>query len=367
MKILIQILLSIIIFTGCTQTNYNIQQYDSNNNDRESPPKNKKIKKELAKIKNEVILNKEITHSFAIIFPSYTIGKYALEATNSINTYLITKNKSFKLNVYDIVVQNKKNILKVIKKIKKDKITKVIAMITKKDLIYLNDIPNISKIKFYLPLINKFDVKNRDKLKNLDLTFGAISYKKQFQKLIEYAGSKELVEFYGNSAIGKTLHGYLKEENFFYRKKIDDNNGRYKFFLRNNKKLENSVVILNTPIIKSSILLSAINSQELTISSILSTQLNFTPLLFSLTQKHDRKKLIIANSIGDIPDELEEYNQLIGNQMSYSWVNYSTIVGVEYLLYDNIDMFKDLSIEGNQIIFPVKLYKVGNHSFKLLK
>ncbi|MGB5868259.1 MAG: hypothetical protein WBG69_10345, partial [Arcobacteraceae bacterium] len=112
--------------------------------------------------------------------------------------------------------------------------------------------------------------------------------------------------------------------------------------------------------------LSAINSQELMISKILSTQLNYTPLLFSLTQERDRNKLVIANSIGDVPKDLEEYNHLIGNNLSYSWVNYSTIVGVEYLLNENINMFKDLKIKENQVIYPVKLYSVEKHSFKLI-
>jgi len=257
--------------------------------------------------------------------------------------------------------------LRVLSQIKEDKISNVIAMITKEEISTLLEISNINHIKFYFPLINKIDVKNIHKFKKLNLTFGAISYKKQFEKLIEYSNNRPLVEFYGNSGIGRALHRYLKNQPIVFTKKIDDNNGRYKNFLENNAKLENSVVLLNTPIVKSSILLSAINSQELTISSILSTQLNYTPLLFSLTQRHDRTKLVVANSIGNIPSDLEEYNKLIGNNLKYSWVNYSTIVGVEYLLNGNIDMFNDLSIKDNQVVFPVKLYKVGSSSFKLIK
>lgn len=366
MRILLPFLLTLFVLTGCTTTNYSVQKYNPAKNASTSyvETKAKKVLSKKEVLKNKVEID---NHTFAIIFPSYTIGKYALEATNSINTYLINKNKKFKLNVYDIVIQNRKNILNAISKIQEDKVTKVIAMLTKEDLVYLNDIPNITNIKFYLPLINKYDVENIEKYDKLDLTFGAISYKAQFKALIKYAQGKPLVEFYGNSGIGKALHNYLKNENIIYTKKIDDNNGRYKSFLENNTRLDNSVVLLNTPIVKSSILLSAINAQELLISSILSTQLNYTPLLFSLTQRHDRVKLVIANSIGIIPNELEEYNKLIGNNLSYSWVNYSTIIGVEYLINNNIDIFNDLKLLENQVIFPIKLYKVGNSSFKLIK
>ena len=314
-----------------------------------------------------IIVEEEAHETLSIIFSSKNIGKYALEATNSITTYLLHKDNMFDLKVYDLEIQNKENLENVISQIKNKEIKKVVAMITKEQLSTLNNIPDIGDIQFYFPLINKYDVQNINELNNLNYTFGAISYKKQFTELIKYASSDNLVEFYGSSGIGRALHTYLADEKIKYAKKIDNNNGRYKFFLENNSRLDNSVVLLNTPIIKSSILLSAINAQELTIMSILSTQLNYTPLIFSLTQKRDRKKLIVANSIGNIPIELEEYNTLIGNNLSFSWVNYSTIIGVEYLLNNNIDIFKDLSLVENQVEYPVHLYKVGNNSFKLIK
>ena len=363
MNIYIKLLFAIFIFTGCTQTNYSVQQYDPGINSSNDVNNDNKTENRFFTFSKDL----ESSVSIGIVFPSYTIGKYALEATNSINTYLIDKNQSFKLKVYDIIVQNKKNLLAVVDKLKDDNITKVIAMITKEDLKDLNNIYGINKIQFYLPLINKSDIINKDEINNLNVVYGAISYKDQFKKLIEYANNKPLVEFYGNSGIGRTLHDYLKDDNITYTKRINDENGKYKSFLVKNRRLDNSAVILNTPIIKSSILLSAINAQELMISTIMSTQLNYTPLLFSLTQVEDRKKLIVANSIGEIPIELEEYNHLTGNNLNYSWVNYSTIVGVEYLLNNNIDRFTDLRLEDNQVIFPVHLYKVGKHSFTLIK
>jgi hypothetical protein len=126
--------------------------------------------------------------------------------------------------------------------------------------------------------------------------------------------------------------------------------------------------LLNTPIVKSSILLSTIaGTKNLYVSKILSTQLNFTPLLFNLTQKLDRKKLVVASSIGELPKDLNDYNVLMGNNIAYSWVNYSTIIGMEYLTTGNIDIFKDVSILDNQVVYPVRLYKVGDSSFKLIK
>jgi len=372
MKILLQTMIAILIFAGCSQTSQSVQKQTQAK--KNSSYKSKSIKtketpffglrdvyEDKSTIKNGPV------DEIAIIFPSHTIGKYALEATDSISTYLINKDNKFKLTTYDIIVQNKRNIVNIIKKLKDDNVKKVIAMITKDELLHLKNIAGIENIKFYFPLINKYDLANNSQFDDLNFTFGAISYKDQYKKLIDFAQGRKLVEFYGSSSIGNTLHQYLRNEKIIYAKKIDDNNGRYNSFLKNNRRLDNSVVILNTPIVKSSILLSAINAEELLISSIVSTQINYTPLLFSLTQKNDRTKLVIANSIGMIPNELEEYNTLIGNNLSYSWVNYATIIGVEYLLNNNIDIFEDLSLKNNQVIYPVKLYRIGNYSFRRIQ
>jgi len=373
MKNIIIFITAMVIITGCSKTSENMQKTNIVKVQNkpivlEQPIFLKEKVNEVIPFIPDVVIEEEKTYeTLSIIFSSKNIGKYALEATNSITTYLLNKDDKFSLKVYDLEVQNKENLENVISQIKNAKIKKVIAMITKEELSTLSNISGTEDIQFYFPLINKFDITNVKELNNANYIFGAISYKKQFNTLIKYASSNNLVEFYGNSGIGKVLHSYLKNEDIKYTKKIDNNNGSYKYFLEDNSKLNNSVLLLNTPIVKSSILLSAINAQELTISSILSTQLNYSPLLFSLTQKQDRKKLIIASSIGNIPEELEEYNTLIGNNLSYSWVNYSTIVGVEYLLNNNIDIFKDLSLVNNQVEFPVRLYKVGNSSFSLIK
>ncbi|MEA2017951.1 MAG: hypothetical protein U9N59_05845 [Campylobacterota bacterium] len=375
MKALLHILVYSFLFIGCTTTVQKIEVVDIK-------PKKQSISivkptvdtKKVDVVEKtdtipEDVAEEEVTvkedNKLVIIFPSVTIGKYALEATNTINTYLLYKNKQIKLTVLDMVVQNENNLLEVFNIVQEKQIKNVVAMITKDNLDILNSIEGIKDIKIYLPLINKSEIENIDQLSELNIVFGAINYQEQFNKLIEYSDSLSLAELYDNTAIGNTLHNYLKSYDLKYTKKVDDNNGNYKNFLKN-KKLNNAVVILNTPIVKSSILLSAITAGDLNISKIVSTQLNYTPLIFSLTQKQDRKKLIIANSIGKIPDDLLEYNQLIGNNILYSWVNYSSIIGVEYLLNGNIDLFDDLKIEENQIIYPVNLYKVGDNSFELI-
>jgi hypothetical protein len=305
--------------------------------------------------------------TIAVVVSSSTIGKYALEAISSINTFMLYKNKPFNIKVYDTQGEKKNQIIKIFNQMKLDNISRAVVILTKQSLYNLNNVEDIGDMKLFLPLINKNDITNDSLYDNLNAVFSAISYKAQFEKLIQYAGELPLVDLYDNSERGYILHNYLKNDKIKYSKKITDRNWTYKGFFKNNNRVQNSAILLNTPIVKSSMLLSAITgTEDLVIPLILSTQLNYTPLFFKLTQKQDRKRLVVASSIGELPEELESYNILVGNNIMFSWVNYTSIVGFEYLASDDLALFKDLTIEDDQVIYPVRLYSVGASSFKLI-
>ncbi len=54
-----------------------------------------------------------------------------------------------------------------------------------------------------------------------------------------------------------------------------------------------STIILNTPIVKSSIILSQITAFEVEPAKVLSTQLNYNPLLVKLTQEKIEKTFML--------------------------------------------------------------------------
>jgi hypothetical protein len=305
----------------------------------------------------------------AIVYPSAQINRYALEATNTINGYLLQVHKDmlFHLETFDILRQSSRSINKAINSIVNEGISKVILMITKEYLPVLKNINGVENLKIVLPLINKYEVSFDQKLSKLDILFAGISYQDQFKKLSSYANGIPMVEFYDNSSIGTSLHTFASKQALRYSKRIDDNNGRYKRVVSSiRSKLNRTALILNTPIVKSSMLLSALTAESVNPKMVLSTQLNFTPLVFSLTQSADRKSLVIANSIGELPDMLEGYSELLGNNILYNWVNYSSMIAAEYLQMGDISLFKDISIANKQVIYPVKLYKVRKNSFLLL-
>lgn len=365
------------IFIGCSNSTQNKVYLDNNifkkDNNKITPSikstKKISIRKEDDNLSSVDIddnistIIRENNDTIAILLSSSKIGKYALETTNAINTFLLYKKSDFNVEIYDI---DKLDIEDINKSFNLFNINKIMALIPMERINILNKITQNENTNIYIPLVNKNNV-DIDKLNNKEnIIFGGIDYKKQLEKLEDYANSDNLVEFYGISSIGNYLHKISSDKSVRLHKKIDDNSVRYRNILREFRR-KNYSIILDTSIVKSSILLSQIYARGVHTKHILSTQLNYNPLLFSLTQRHDRRKLIIANSIGYIPEDLIVYNNMMKENISYNWASYSTIVGLEYLMNKNISIFKDLSLKNNQIIYPIKLYKANRRSFELIK
>lgn len=376
-----------IFFTGCEQSTKNISySYPSatthkSKNIVPSEQKNTQIQnykntqKENSFFDDTALKNQEIQkkiqkdeNTIVVIYPSNDIGKYALDAINSINTYLIYTNSSFKAVMYDIKTQNEKNYTTMFKKLQKENKTKIIALFTEKFFQEFQEYDLLKGLNIYFPLINIQDqnIPNYSNFLKYKLTFGAISYKNQIASLILNDNATNIIDLYDNSKIGTTIHNFLPKKNLIYQKEVNDKNAYYKNFLQD-KRFTNSTVFLNTPIIKSSILLSQMTAHELEVKKVLSTQLNYSPLIFSLTQRRDRKNITVANSIGHIPKKLLEVSKLTNSDIQYNWVNYASIVALEYLKSGNVDLFKDLQIKNNQVLYPVYLYKVAKHSFEQIR
>lgn len=368
MKFLISIFIFIFILTGCGQTvqNPSVSYTKSRSATYDKIDERVKTNSIENKISPFEILPEELDkNTIAIIYPSNDIGKYSLDAINSINTYLIYKNSPFKVVMYDIGKQNEQNFNDIFKKLKEEKRTKIVALFTER---FFDQFKNYELLKdqtIYFPLINKED--DRIKYvqdKNYNIIFGAICYRSQIDKLLDYAVSNKYIDLYNNSQIGTAIHSYIPKQNLIFSKEIDEQNAVYKNFLTASNGFNKSTVFLNTPIIKTSILLSQITALQLDVKEFLSTQLNYSPLIFSLTQIKDRKNITIASSIGHIPEKLLEVANLTNSDIRYNWVNYASIVGVELLSSGNIDLFKDLKLQKDEVIYPVYLYKGEDHSFK---
>jgi len=332
--------------------------------------------------------------NIAMLLPYNKIGKYATSTTNAAFAYLMTRSNSFKLKSYKIESEDRADIAAAFTKIEADKFDYVIAPFTKKGVENVISIdPNIN---IYFPTINKNDVNSTSPY----LYFGGINYKKQSKLLLKKALSP-LVIFTDRSQIGQELAKYQKEE--FLHPTIDkdetmtydneisvygveddenleDNYAKKKNvinftisrrttnlerYLKKNKKIVNGSFFINTPVIKTGMIMSQLTLYDTNATNILSTQINYDPLILSMTQYIDRKKMIIANSITDENNVLIEANSLLHNDIVYDWINYSTTLGIDYF-YTRItgdEREYKTPMQKNQMVYDIELIKPGFSRF----
>ena len=319
------------------------------------------------------IKNKKIR--IALLLPYKKIGRYASSTTNASFSYLMAKNRFFELKSYKLNSESKEDIQSELAKIKKDNFNYVIAPLTQKGALAVADLnPDIN---IFLPTINKQDIQTDSPY----LYFGGIDYKAQSDLLIKES-TTPLVIFYDKSKIGKKLSMY--EEKAFNSDEIsfvDENNTHIpkkvikfsipkrttnlKKQLNERASIQNGSFFINTPIIKSGMIMSQLTLYDVNTTNILSTQVNYDPLILSMTQYKDRKKMIIANSITEENSVLIETNLLLGNDIVYDWINYTTTIGVDYFfhLLTNEDREYEVEIENNQMLYSIKLIRPSLSKF----
>ena len=317
----------------------------------------------------------------ALLLPYKRIGKYASSTTNATFAYLITKNQSFDLKSYKIETENRDDIQAALVKIQEEGFSYVIAPLTSTGattLIKLNP-----EINIFFPTINKQDVQTVA----TNFYFGGIDYQAQSDLLLKEAVSP-LIIFHDTSAIGKKLAKY--EEDAFKYKTIPESvitteSGTYtkpaekilinnrktikypisrnttnlKHYLAKNEDINGSSCFVNTPIVKSSMVLSQLTLYDTKAENILSTQINYDPLILSMTQYVDRERMIIANSITEHNNILIQTNALLSNDIQYDWINYTTTVAIDYFFHAITNAQREYNIElvDNQMVYPIELLR----------
>lgn len=336
------------------------------------------------------VINKKI--KIALLLPYNKIGKYASSTTNASFAYLITKNQSFELKSYKIESESKEDIEDALDKIEDDGFTHVIAPLTLSGAEIVAEID--PEINIFFPTINKNDSTSDSKY----LYFGGIDYRAQSDILLQEAVSP-LVIFHDKSAIGEKLSLY-EEDKFQYetientqtesepsvffqeeikpepkKVKIEDrttlkysiarNITNLENILKNNENIQKGSFFINTPIVKTSMIMSQLTLYDANATNILSTQINYDPLILSMTQYSDRKNMVIANSITEHNNVLTETNSLLNNDIEYDWINYSTTVGMDYFfnMITNEDREYNIALVDNQVIYPIELLRPSVSKF----
>ena len=299
----------------------------------------------------------------ALLVPKKVIGKYANSIADSILSYMIYKNKRFQFELFDSDNEEENNIVSTLNQIKQKGYQLVVAAVTQKGAQTI--VNHEHTLLVYIPTINKKEID----LKSENIFFGGIDYEEQIDKLLTYAGEKVAI-FGDKSALSRKLEKYVENASFSdisYRKTIPNAKANLSGLIKKNIKIKDASIFLNMPIVKSSLLASQLNVHGAKHKNILLTQISYNPLLFTLTQAKEREKMYLANSIGRSNFELKDTNLLLGSNLDFSWVNYATVLGLDFMIHNFIDdafpkEFEEPMVH-NQIKYSIDILRPQDASF----
>lgn len=296
----------------------------------------------------------------AIVYPSSIVKKYANDSINTVIGYLLYKKAKYSIETFDSINQDVDNLEKIYEEIAKKDFNAIISLNTITSMPIISTFTYLDNKKIFFPLIHKDDLNYHPE----NFIFGAISYKDQIQKLQTFSNGKNAT-IYEESYIGNKLNKiYISAvENIEIQKSIKYNSNKFKKIVKD-PALNESTLILNTPIIKTSILLSQLRAFDIKPTLVLSTQLNYNPILVSLTQFDDRVNFILCNSIDEINSILEDNLSTLNVDVRYNWVNYSVLVGINYLYEGKENSEVITKIEDNQVLYIPKLYNSTEYGFQ---
>ena len=302
----------------------------------------------------------------ALMMPKKIIGRYSVATIDTVLAYLSARGGEFELEVFDCGDEEEATIQEFYQTIYSQDFHFIIAIFTTKGAYESTKLP--LKIPLYIPTVNKSQIDFDSNLTPL-LFFGGISYEDQINELLKFQSGTHMIAYNDDSPVGERLSLLLEEKNPQIQEQTITNEIAATFS-KSRKTQEELIyqadVFLNTPVVKTGLLLSQIGYFRKKASSYLSTQINYNPSLSILTQQRDRENLYIANSIGESDQKLIEYASLLNSDLKYDWVNYSTALGMEIfyrLIYpESLAYFKE-SILDNQIQYLVKVYQIDTKGF----
>ncbi len=308
----------------------------------------------------------------ALLLPHRQIGRYAQSTAQSIFAYLLAQNSQYELKSFRIEDESAPRIADALQQIKAEGYRFVIAPLT------LEGAQNLCTLDFSLSIFVPTVHKNEITEPHPDLLFGGIDYEAQLEALLAQ-GSHSLVIFYDESPLGRKLRAQTQEHYIrskeqtqhaprVYSYGIDQKSSNLKHPLHNNPAFEGATFVLNTPVVKSAMVMSQMTLYEVNASNILSTQINYDPLLLTMTQYQDRKNMLIASGITVYNAVISETNILLGNDINYDWINYATTIGIDYMRHLSLGSEREYPAEiiDAQVHYPVKLYAPGYATFEPL-
>ncbi|BCD59987.1 MULTISPECIES: hypothetical protein [unclassified Nitratiruptor] len=213
----------------------------------------------------------------------------------------------------------------------------------------------------FIPTIHRSMVESE----NENIFFGGPDYYTQLDTLLSFIDENLSIFYLDKSPLSKELTDfailYASVNSKLYP--IDEKIQNMKQILYENEDLNESSVLFNTPLVKTALALSQMTYYDIEPKIKISTQINYNPRLFSLTQPKDRENLYIAISFAPIQPTLEAYNALIDSNINYDWLGYACFAGIEALTNTQEGMKSDFQILDNQILYPIRILQTTKYRF----
>jgi hypothetical protein len=298
---------------------------------------------------NENIVNlEEHKLKVAIILNKDKFFKYIPSLLSSVEAYVLNKDIDFEIKIFDEksdldnIVMNFDN---------------VFIFSTNPDIV--ETLKNYNETNFYFPILNKSQIKTEI---GENMFFGGLNFKTQIKKLNRYiSGYTILIK--DKSEISEYVTTIEKEELLFPTKII-------KYPIKYRNRIYNNVFLyLNTDVVQTSQILANFTYHQTNPKYIFSTQINYNPLIFSLTSRRDTYKMIIANSLLGTKTELLDKNMNLGSDIKYNWLNFTTsaLLNKAYNLEMNENQYFlndfNLYLFNNQIQYKTSLYRISRNGF----
>ena len=291
----------------------------------------------------------------ALLMPKKIIGKYSTSTIDTVLSYLLFRNINFRFKIFDNVDESREIFEENIEKIKDENFNFLIAIVSNKDNVALLE---ELKMPIYIPTMMGNSARS-------NIVFGGIDYQAQIKTLSDVKEDNANTIIYNDdSSLGRFLGDVTKSinENVKIEDSIDNKIAAnfYQNIQRAQNYIEGANIYLNTPVVKSGLLLSQINLSNIKPGKILSTQVNYNPALLSLIKGIDFENIIIANSINvDMDKKLIEYGRLLNSDITYDWVNYSTALGIDFFtskMNKKLERYFKEEIDNNQVVYGINLY-----------
>ncbi|WP_104718050.1 type 1 periplasmic-binding domain-containing protein [Helicobacter trogontum] len=304
----------------------------------------------------------------ALMIPQKNVGRYSVTSSDAILAYLIAHGNNFSFKVFDTQNEEVNNLVASYNKISEEEYDLIISILTPRGLENLLQNADITT-PLFVPTINEKQAVKF--VPNKNIFFGGIDYESQVNMMVTLAEQKKsaIISFNDDSMIGKMIGAIMQSRTNAAKQEVIDSKKSTNFapvIAKYKQGIRNSMVMLNTSVIKSGLIIPQMGNARAMPSVFLSTQINYNPSLLTLMPKEDTKKLFVVSAISPIHTRLLLFNEILSADLQYDWVNYATALALDIFLTQgnrtNIRFFME-SLQGNQVMYNNRFYGVKDSHF----